>query len=71
MEGLKRAVHGIVEDVKAHGTVIGVSVMLTVLIRWMAWVLIPIMLIGAVYAFWRRGIRITIDKTSNREGQND
>jgi hypothetical protein len=65
MDRLGKAARAALEDVKAHGIVIGVSVMLTVLIRWVAWVL-PIMLIGTVYAYWRTGWRIVIDRTHNR-----
>ncbi len=67
MEGLRRAAMNAVKDVKRHAAVIGISVALTAALRWVAWVVAPMILIGIVYACWRHGIRVVIDRTGNRK----
>ena len=69
MEGLKRAAMNTVKDVKRHVAVIGISVALTAALRWVAWVLVPVILIGIAYACWHRGIRVVIDRTDKRKAR--
>jgi len=67
MEILKKVAINVAEDVKRHATVITASVVLAALVRWMAWVLIPMVLIGTGYACWRTGWRIVLERSKKHE----